>query len=233
MTNAPAYDRDRVVAAVREFYAFLTRIPRWTAGDFQDAPSCGWPELTDEVLSPLGKDETVRDLLRHLPYLMPSRDSEANADDGKNQDHLWGAGTCGDKSMIAPETHTNDYPNTQTLHMLARPGMKGLFEPAGAGVLPPHVAVLTTGSRYGSWLLVDTQLGTATDFIMMERPERDIPAQGSDDYWRAYRTLPVEEMLEEWKAKFIQLEWVVVPDNHMDGVMYWMDARTDRTLEAM
>lgn len=226
MTTTPKYDRDRVIAAVRDFYAFLTRIPRWTAGDFQDAPPDGWPELTDEVLSPLDKDESVRDLLRQLPYLMPGPEPETSTDDG--EDHLWGAGTCGDKSMIAPETRTIDYPGAQTLHMLARPGTKGFFEPAGAGVLPPHVAVLISGSRYGSWLLVDTKEGTATDFIMMERPKRDVPDQDSDDYWRAYRTLPVGEMLEEWKAKYLELEWVVVPDNSMDGVMYWMDARTDQ-----
>ena len=229
MTRVPAYDRDRVVAVVRDFYAFLTLIPRWTAGDFRDAPAGGWPELTDKARSPLCKDATVCDLLRHLPYLMPVSESEGdNTDNDDSVDHLWGAGTCGDKSMILPETCTIDYPGVYTLQSLAKHGMQGLFEPAGAGVVPPHVAVLTNGSWYGSWLLVDTQEGSATDFIIMERPERDTPDHDSTGYWRAYRTLPVDEMLEDWKAKFWELEWVVVPENDMDGVMYWLDARTDQ-----
>ena len=130
--------------------------------------------------------------------------------------------------MIVLETRAIDYPGVYTLQSLANHGMQGLFEPVGAGVLPSHVAVLTNGSRYGSRLLVDTHLGTATDFIMIERPEREFPDQDSPDYWQAYRTLPVGEMFEEWKAKYRELEWVVVPDDDMGGVKYWLNPRTDQ-----
>lgn len=36
---------------------------------------------------------------------------------------------------------------------------EGYIVPVGAGVIPEHVAILTMGGRYGSFLLVDTQEG--------------------------------------------------------------------------
>ncbi|CAK7210823.1 hypothetical protein SBRCBS47491_000908 [Sporothrix bragantina] len=209
------YDRDATVAAVRDFYDFLTRIPRWSAGDFEDAPPGGWPELTDEYLSPLGKDAIVCDLLRHLPYLSPKESDESD----------------GDKSMVAPETHVLDYNsrNTRWWFENKRETIDGIYSPIGAGIIPSHVAVITSGSRYGSWLLIDTHDGRATDFIQQERPEKSAPDQDSPDYWRAYRTLPVAAMLEEWKQKYSSLEWVVVPNNYDDGVMYYVnDESTDQ-----
>lgn len=180
MTRVAAYNRDRVVAAVREFCVFLTRILRRTAADFQDALQGGWPELTDEVLSRLGKDATVCDLLRHLPCLIPVYEFKGKAYNDNNnndEDYLQGVGTYCDKTIIVPGTRTIDYPGVYTFQSLAKHGIQGVFKPVGAGVLPRHVAALTNGSRYGSRLLVDTQLGTATDFIMMERPERISPTR--------------------------------------------------------
>ncbi len=224
MTQHPyTYDRDCVVAAVRDFYNFLSRIPRWTAADFWDAPPGGWRELTDEALAPLGKTAAVNDLLRHLPYVMPVREPGDDID----EDGISGAGSSGDKMCVAPETQAIDYPHRYTLDALAEGSIDGIVSPYGAGSIPAHVAVLTSGHKHGSWLLVDTQEGTATDFVMFERPQRPEPALGSPDYWRAYQTLPVGEMLAEWKAKFLQLEWVVVPDDYEDGVMYRMDEETD------
>jgi hypothetical protein len=42
--------------------------------------------------------------------------------------------------------------------------------PPGAGEIPAHVAVLTNGARYGSWLLLDTiegRLDRLLDFKFM------------------------------------------------------------------
>lgn len=69
--------------------------------------------------------------------------------------------------------------------------------------------------------------GTITDYIQMERPERDQPPQDDPDYWRAYQTLPIAEFFESWKENYRTLEWVVVPDNVDDGVMIRHDKETD------
>lgn len=69
--------------------------------------------------------------------------------------------------------------------------------------------------------------GTVTDFIQQERPERPEPDRESTDFWRAYRTLPVEAFFEEWKDNFRNLEWVMVPGNVDDGVLCRHDRMTD------
>lgn len=54
-----------------------------------------------------------------------------------------------------------------------------------------------------------------------------MPAPDSPDHWRAYKTLPVAAFFEDWKDKYRQAEWVVVPEDADDGVMYRFDAETD------
>ncbi|KIH93807.1 hypothetical protein SPBR_09229 [Sporothrix brasiliensis 5110] len=75
-----------------------------------------------------------------MPNFASDLDANTENSEDQYQDQVLGAGTCGDKSMIAPETCTVDNPGATTLPM-ARPGLKGLFEPAGTGVLSPHIAV--------------------------------------------------------------------------------------------
>ena len=78
-----------------------------------------------------------------------------------------------------------------------------------------------------SWLLLDTQRGTITDFIQQERPERDEPGPDSLVFWWAYHTRPVAEILEEWKENYRSLDWVVIPDDVDDAVMIRWNKETD------
>ncbi|KAK8043402.1 hypothetical protein PG993_005832 [Apiospora rasikravindrae] len=203
------YNRDRATAAVRSFYVFLATLPRLSAEDIVNPPEEGWLDLTDDYLAPLGKSPAVRDLLRHLPYIRSN--GEGN-------------------SQVAPMTDAVDYGDSATRWTFNRGLIDGNLAPCGAGQVPPHVAVLTSGARYGSWLLLDTaagKTGTVTDFIQQERPERSEPAQDSPDAWRAYHTRPVEEFFEEWKEKYRTLEWAAVVENVDDGVVFRQDASTD------
>lgn len=54
-----------------------------------------------------------------------------------------------------------------------------------------------------------------------------MPDRESPDFWRAYRTLPVKDFFEEWKDNFRNLEWVAVPGNVDDGVLFRYDRMTD------
>lgn len=100
------------------------------------------------------------DLLRHLPYyfvLVYETEADRDNDDMyADENGIDGAGTCGDKTIIAPETRTIDYPGGSTRWYLANGAIDGNLAPYGAGIVPPDVAVLTSGLPYGSWLLVDT-----------------------------------------------------------------------------
>lgn len=140
-TNSPkmsGYKRDEVIAAVRSFYTFLATLPRLSAEDIQDPPEQGWPDLTDAYLAGLGKNPTVYDLLRHLPYIRSN---------GFNN------------QQIAPWTTATNYTDSTTRWTFDRGLIDGNLSPIGAGEVPPHVAVLTSGSRDGSWLLLDTDTG--------------------------------------------------------------------------
>lgn len=138
MATPTPYSRNAAVAAILDFYLFLTSLPRITPSDIKEAPETGWPELDAATLSKLGKNETVNDLIRHLPYISSS---------GEGND------------KIAPETSLIQYNGSSTHWSLDKGIIKGALTPYGAGEIPPHVAVLTEGSRYGSWLLLDTEAG--------------------------------------------------------------------------
>ncbi|KAI0176930.1 hypothetical protein BJ166DRAFT_10815 [Pestalotiopsis sp. NC0098] len=200
------YNRDQTIAAVRSFYTFFATLPRLSTEDILDPPETGWPDLTDAYLAGLGKTPIVCDLLRHLPYIRPN-----------------GLGN----QQIGPWTTAINYNDSTARWTLARGLVDGNMAPIGAGVVPPHVAVLTSGSRYGSWLLLDTETGTITDFIQQERPERPEPGQDSPDAWRAYHTRPAEEFFEEWKEKYRILEWAPLIENADDGVMFCYDAHSE------
>ncbi|KAM7192193.1 hypothetical protein V8F33_008467 [Rhypophila sp. PSN 637] len=208
-TSTPAsYSRETAIKAITSFYIFLaSNIPGLSPEEVKYAPPNGWPELVNNaaLLAPLNKTDPVIELIRHLPCLQPS---------------------C-DLTQIAPETSAINYTSSSVRWSLGNKSIQGSLEPYGAGKIPPHVAVLTEGSRYGSWLLLDTEQGTVTDYIQFEKPERDTPGPDDEGHWKAYHTLPVQEFFDEWKDKYRSLEWVILPDDVDDGVRYRFDGETD------
>lgn len=215
-TNAGPYSRTSTVTALRTFYGFLATLPRLPASAVLDAPASGWPALTDSFLARLGpKTDAVRDLLRHVPVIAATEGGEGNA-------------------LIGPSTTALRWDDGDGLlrWALGRGAVDGVLSPHGAGGVPPHVAVLARGGRYGSWLLVDVEAGTMTDFVIMGTPERrgeggaEVQAD-SPGYWRAFRTRPVADFFEEWVNKYRSLEWAVVPGSVEDGVLFYRDTATE------
>lgn len=78
------YDRDKAVAAVTEFYTFLTTHLHFDPSERKTPPPTRWPEITPARFSFLGKTDTVIDLLKHLPYLP----------EGKEEEHIYDATKC-------------------------------------------------------------------------------------------------------------------------------------------
>ncbi|KUJ08210.1 uncharacterized protein LY89DRAFT_725139 [Mollisia scopiformis] len=185
------YSRDAAVTAIRSFYQFFATLPSLAPEYIWEPPSGGWPEVNGTTLSRLSRNRDVVDLLRHIPYI--------------------------NDTQIAFHTTVIDY-TADVKWSFDRSGAQGNVLPCGAGVLPEHVAVLTDGGKYGSWLLLDTQEGTITDFKSMETPESIFPPPGHPEHWRAYRTLPIRDFFESWKEKYRSLAWVVMPDED-DGVL--------------
>jgi hypothetical protein len=73
-----SYSREATIAAIREYYRFLTRM--YLKECYVDEPpEEGWPEINTETLSGLGKTDEVISLLRHLPYIRATGDDTEGA----------------------------------------------------------------------------------------------------------------------------------------------------------
>jgi hypothetical protein len=128
------------IEAIQDFYDYLAVIGAIPESSIMTPPTSGWLGVDSVCLTVLGKTEEVVQLLKHLPYIKHPGDGNG---------------------MISYETtpiQYNDVANIQWCFDGNRNG-DGLLAPVGAGIIPPHVAVLTDGSRYGSWLLLDTNEG--------------------------------------------------------------------------
>jgi len=62
------YDRDQVIAAVTDYYEFLTRL-HMEPKDIRRPPPEGWSTITPERMAPIKKNSTVVELMKHLPYV--------------------------------------------------------------------------------------------------------------------------------------------------------------------
>lgn len=82
------YDRDQAIAALAEYYDFLTRL-HVKSEDIRRPPSIeGLPEIIREHLSKLGKTDTVIDLLKHLLYVQNDYNDEPIL--------IWDLSSCND-----------------------------------------------------------------------------------------------------------------------------------------
>ncbi len=72
------YSRDACIAAVRDYYSFLTKM-YLKESIVMEPPEGGWPAITAGKLRGLGKTDEVISLLRYLPYIRFVGDLEDDA----------------------------------------------------------------------------------------------------------------------------------------------------------
>jgi hypothetical protein len=63
------YDAEAIKTALSTYFYALSKLPYIEASDIVYPPATGWPNITTTNFAPLGKNETVIALLKHLPYL--------------------------------------------------------------------------------------------------------------------------------------------------------------------
>jgi hypothetical protein len=63
------YDSNQIISALSEYHKALSKLPYVEEVDILCPPPSGWPNITKENFSPLGKTDEVIDLLKRLPYL--------------------------------------------------------------------------------------------------------------------------------------------------------------------
>jgi hypothetical protein len=62
------YHQEEVVAALTDYYHFLTSL-HIDPADIKTPPPSGWPTITSETCNKLSQTDAVISLLKHLPYI--------------------------------------------------------------------------------------------------------------------------------------------------------------------
>lgn len=137
------YSREACVAAVRDYYGFLTKM-YLNESDVIEPPEGGWPSITPDIRQDLGKTTEVMALLRHLPYIRQPSDDR-------------------DKAQGAPWCYFADWQSDSRALTLGRTSGEELkITSEGAAFsddIPPQVVGLTSGGRDNPLFLLDTELG--------------------------------------------------------------------------
>jgi hypothetical protein len=136
----PSYNREEIIATLRDFYQFLSKLPWLESGDILYPPESGWPNITKENFAFLGKNEEVIALLRHLPYIRM---------DGKGQ------------YVVAYNTFPCDYRRDYFQSPAFEEGLTPweMPETGGRFEFPSWVVPLTYGKNHGDYLMLDTTDG--------------------------------------------------------------------------
>lgn len=121
------------MASILSFYQFLTTMAYFDCEDILIAPTSGWQDINSESCAGMGKNDTVIDLLRHLPYI---RDDQA----------------------IYYECRPLDYVGHARRGHLRENMDEWLIDPCSLG-LPDHVFYLTSGPNVAYFLLIDVNDG--------------------------------------------------------------------------
>ena len=200
------YSRDACIAAVRDYYRFLTKL-YLKESDVIDPPEGGWPSITPDVLREMGKTDEVISLLRHLPYI---RGGVANPAQG------------------APWSEFADWQSDCRYISLGRENandLKSLSEGvAFSDDVPATVIGLTNGGLDRPIFLLDTEHGIVhwpeCPFEIRAYPTREKVKDDPEDYapeneveWRADSPAwAIADFFEMLKDQFRDLHYVPISE---------------------
>ena len=132
-----------MVREVTSFYEFCVGlyIPE---SALKRPPPGGWPDIDNERYAWLEKDDTVIDLMRHLPFIYKEDQSIGHE--------------------IYTVTAPVDYNGPYVLECMERGSTHNIEPGEGLQDLPPHILTLAaeTSGGDGCWILVNTKRGTVT-----------------------------------------------------------------------
>lgn len=174
------YSRDEICHAVLKFYHQILRHPYLDDDILIIPPPQGWSSINTTA----GKDETVVDLLRHLPYLSRSSPSSGQL-------------------LIYPGTIPICYQGREEQHREQEYPL-----PAHCVYLARREDYL------GRDLILDTSNGAVTEFASDNTsvPYDEYEALPEAEKWRAHRTVPLTELLDAWIRMYEKLGLVVAPN---------------------
>ncbi|KAG9519614.1 hypothetical protein KCU93_g7973, partial [Aureobasidium melanogenum] len=201
------YDPEAIKTALSTYFQALSKLPYIEASDIVSPSAAGWPNITATNFAPLGKNETVIALLKHLPYLRNPGLPKGYA--------------------IALETFAIDYsaaPFTEPLDGDAAEGLSpDQYEDDEEKIKSWVVPLTMSQDQYsGCWWLLDTTDGTVTEWAHNDSMEPEVDHDDNDP--RAWRnacgeTRLLGELLTEWREKFEGLDWVASSEKVWDEEM--------------
>jgi hypothetical protein len=194
--------REKTISSMVSFYTLLTQLPYIPPDKLMLPPPTGWPINTEgkeegpginaTELRNRGKNETVIDVLRHIPYL----DQEL----------------YGERWTLADNTLHINY---------ARGQLYGDYLERDTAILPlpGHIIWLTEGfERAGVYLLLNTETWEIIEYTLLgESIEIDYDAYEAlpvAQKWTAYSAMPANEYFELWRWRHVTLQFVLVRDEH-------------------
>ncbi|KAI0888398.1 uncharacterized protein GGS22DRAFT_96735 [Annulohypoxylon maeteangense] len=175
------YSRDEISSAVLRLYQEVIRHPYMDENALILPPPNGWDTVSIE-----GKNETVMDLLRHLPYLRSVNSFR--------------------KLLIHWETIPICYSNPENYN----------FQEEIYPLPAHCVYLTRSHDREGTSLIIDTNEGTITEYsnsgTEIVLPYEEFEALPEAENWRGFRTTPAVELLDTWRRKYEKLVWTLVPN---------------------
>ncbi|KAF6792623.1 hypothetical protein CMUS01_16153 [Colletotrichum musicola] len=189
----PTYSRDEFVSELTSYYELLTHL-YLPPEAVRYPPPGGWEHITPDFVKSffLGKNDTVADLMRHIPYVRHDNEDK------------W------DRFEIYEKCAQVDFAGEVVLSLPTKYADEWLFELPDVVYphpLPPHVFVfgVIPGGRDGHYILVDTERGTIVliDFQVGWKPTRLSDGSAPDEEeWRRYATYTFREFFAMAKEQF-------------------------------
>ncbi len=151
------YSRDEFISEITSFYQFLVKL-HLPSSAIKYPPPGGWPDITPQYLAFLKKNDTVIDLIQHIPFVLR---------DDNNEPYQIYEKTC------AVDYNGRCFKTTASFNKPSPHVADPLKEET---ILPSHVMTIanTTGGRDGYYFLLDTERGTITmcDFQIGPEPTK-------------------------------------------------------------
>ncbi|RFU26292.1 hypothetical protein B7463_g10055, partial [Scytalidium lignicola] len=172
------YSRDETVNAVLRFYQTVLRHPYLNNNTLIVPPANGWASINIQ-----GENETVLDLLRHLPYLHPEKASE------ELTIYFETIPICYSDNRDRPPLHPLP---SHCIHLARAQSYLGT-----SLILDTNEGTITEFNHYGSEITV---------------PYEEYDALPEAEKWKAHRTTLTVELLDSWTRKYEKLVWMLVPN---------------------
>jgi hypothetical protein len=213
-----AFDQVEFITLLTDYYEFCNRV-FWDDSVVAEAPTNGWPSITQSTMANLHKNDAAIELLRHLPFV-----------DFEPPDLAQG------KHVIMQNTRIQDYRSKEIQDRIRDGDLVYYVEPVlgeGQSISPSCICFANSNGRNGYFLVIDTADGC----VYWGDPggEHDEPApelnavvreryagNGAEEWRESFNVYRPHDFFALCKQRFRELRWIGLGTNELDAVpMYW------------